>query len=140
MPFCETDAGRLYYRLDGADDTPVVVLHHSLGLDHGMWDAQAADLAPHFRVLRFDARGHGASPAPAGSTVTYQLVVTNAGPSIATGAAITDAVPPQLTGVSWSCVAAGTSSCGSASGTGDVNLSATVGVGRSWSRRSSSAS
>ncbi|HVW04346.1 MAG TPA: 3-oxoadipate enol-lactonase [Vicinamibacterales bacterium] len=74
MPFCETGTGRLYFRLDGADDEPVVVLHHSLGLDHGMWDAQAADLAPHFRVLRFDARGHGASPAPADTTATIETL------------------------------------------------------------------
>src|SRR5690606_20652141 len=53
----------------------------------------------------------------------------NAGPSVATGATITDIVPSQLTGVSWSCVAAGASSCGTASGTGDVNLQATVAAG-----------
>jgi 3-oxoadipate enol-lactonase/4-carboxymuconolactone decarboxylase len=70
MPFVETRTGRTYYRLDGAEDKPVVVLHHSLGLDHGMWDQQAADLAPHSRVLRLDARGHGASPARAeGATI-----------------------------------------------------------------------
>jgi 3-oxoadipate enol-lactonase/4-carboxymuconolactone decarboxylase len=66
MPFIHTPAATLYYRLDGADDKPVVVLSHSLGLDHGMWDRQAADLLPHFRVLRVDTRGHGASSDPAG--------------------------------------------------------------------------
>jgi 3-oxoadipate enol-lactonase/4-carboxymuconolactone decarboxylase len=74
MPFCEIDAGRLYYRFDGGDERPVVVLHHSLGLDHAMWDAQAADLAPHFRVLRFDARGHGASSAPSDATTTVEAL------------------------------------------------------------------
>ena len=53
-----------------------------------------------------------ASTAPAGSTVTYQIVVSNAGPSNVAGATITDTVPPQLTNVNWTCVAAGTSSCG----------------------------
>src|SRR5690606_14792617 len=53
----------------------------------------------------------------------------NAGPSVATGATITDIVPLQLTGVSWSGVAAGASSCGTMSGTGDVNLQATVEAG-----------
>lgn len=66
MPLFKTADGPLYYRLDGVDDRPVVVLSHSLGLDHGQWDAQAADLAPHFRVLRYDTRGHGASMVPAG--------------------------------------------------------------------------
>jgi 3-oxoadipate enol-lactonase/4-carboxymuconolactone decarboxylase len=74
MPFADTPAGRLYYRFDGADDKPVVVLSHSLGLDHGLWDRQAADLAPHFRVLRFDAPGHGASPAPANAETTIEAL------------------------------------------------------------------
>jgi 3-oxoadipate enol-lactonase/4-carboxymuconolactone decarboxylase len=67
MPFVTTTDGvRHYYRLTGAAGRPVVVLSHSLGLDHGMWDPQAADLEPHFQVLRYDLRGHGASDAPAG--------------------------------------------------------------------------
>ena len=67
MPFVTTaDGVRHYYRLTGAADRPVVMLSHSLGLDHGMWDPQAADLEPHFQVLRYDLRGHGASDAPAG--------------------------------------------------------------------------
>jgi 3-oxoadipate enol-lactonase len=32
-----------------------------------MWDEQAAVLAKHFKVLRFDTRGHGASDAPKGA-------------------------------------------------------------------------
>ena len=38
-----------------------------------MWDAQAADLLPHFRVLRYDTRGHGASSAPAGDYSIAEL-------------------------------------------------------------------
>jgi 3-oxoadipate enol-lactonase / 4-carboxymuconolactone decarboxylase len=55
-----------FFRLDGAPDRPVLVFSHSLGLDHGMWDAQAADVLPYFQVLRYDTRGHGASSVPAG--------------------------------------------------------------------------
>ena len=73
MPFVPTTSGTIYYRLDGADGKPVVVLSHSLGLDHGMWDAQVECLSPHFRVLRFDTRGHGASPAVAGDYTIEQL-------------------------------------------------------------------
>jgi 3-oxoadipate enol-lactonase / 4-carboxymuconolactone decarboxylase len=66
MPFLSLEWGRCYYRLEGADDRPIIMLSHSLGLDHGLWDRQVADLLPHFQVLRYDLRGHGASDAPAG--------------------------------------------------------------------------
>jgi 3-oxoadipate enol-lactonase / 4-carboxymuconolactone decarboxylase len=73
VPFLEHDNRRSYYRLDGQDDRPAIVLSHSLGLDHGMWDAQAADLLPHFRVLRYDTRGHGASSVPSGDYTIESL-------------------------------------------------------------------
>lgn len=50
----------------GPKDAPVVVLSNSLGSTHTMWDAQADVLAEHFRVVRYDTRGHGGSPVPAG--------------------------------------------------------------------------
>ena len=73
MPFFTSDGARHYYRLDGRDDRPVVMLSHSLGQDHSMWDPQAADLGQHFRVLRYDIRGHGASDATAGEYTVEQL-------------------------------------------------------------------
>lgn len=45
---------------------PAVVLSNSLGSDRRMWDAQLADLERHFTVVRYDTRGHGASPVPTG--------------------------------------------------------------------------
>lgn len=59
------------YRIDGSG--PWLVLSHSLGTDHSIWDKQVAALAPRFRVLRFDARGHGGSSAPAGAYDFAQL-------------------------------------------------------------------
>jgi 3-oxoadipate enol-lactonase len=47
-------------------DAPVVVLSGSLGTTHAMWDPQVPALAEHFRVVRYDTRGHGASLAPQG--------------------------------------------------------------------------
>jgi 3-oxoadipate enol-lactonase len=41
-----------------------VVLVHAIGCDHRMWDALEKALAPRFRVIRVDVRGHGASPVP----------------------------------------------------------------------------
>lgn len=66
MPFLNIDNTRLFYRLEGREGLPVLVLSHSLGCDHGMWSPQMPDLLEHFCVLRYDTRGHGASDAPAG--------------------------------------------------------------------------
>jgi 3-oxoadipate enol-lactonase len=42
------------------------VLHHPLATNLGTWDALTASLNKTYRVIRFDARGHGASAAPPG--------------------------------------------------------------------------
>ena len=73
MPFVQINGHRCHYRLHGRDTDPVVVLSHCLGLDHGMWDTLAAQLAPHARVLRYDTRGHGASEATPGDYPVEQL-------------------------------------------------------------------
>ena len=73
MPLLHTGSGRIFYRLSGGDDRPVVVLSHSLGQDHGMWEAEAAILSEHFRVLRYDIRGHGASDVVEGDYSVEQL-------------------------------------------------------------------
>lgn len=52
--------------LSGPADAPVVVLSNSLGSTHRMWDAQRDVLEERFRLLRYDTRGHGASPVPSG--------------------------------------------------------------------------
>ena len=50
----------------GPPDAPVLVLAGSLGSTHRMWDAVVPALAEHLRVVTYDARGHGGSPAPEG--------------------------------------------------------------------------
>jgi 3-oxoadipate enol-lactonase/4-carboxymuconolactone decarboxylase len=73
MPFLNIDGLRSYYRLDGGDHQPVLILSHSLGQDHGQWDPQIPDLVRHFRVLRYDIRGHGATDVPAGDASIERL-------------------------------------------------------------------
>src|SRR5262249_54296053 len=46
---------------------PPVLLVHGFPLDHGMWDAQVAALAPRQRVLAPDLRGFGRSVVTDGS-------------------------------------------------------------------------
>lgn len=66
MPFLEIDGARIHYRFDGPDEAPVLLLSNSLGTDLGLWDPQMPVFARGFRVLRYDARGHGASSATPG--------------------------------------------------------------------------
>jgi 3-oxoadipate enol-lactonase/4-carboxymuconolactone decarboxylase len=66
VPFSTINNRRLFYRLEGPEDKPALVLSHSIGADHGMWAPQVPDLLSHFRVLRYDICGHGASDAPRG--------------------------------------------------------------------------
>jgi 3-oxoadipate enol-lactonase/4-carboxymuconolactone decarboxylase len=73
MPLKQIGNVSCYYRLEGVAGRPVLVLSHSLGLDHGMWDAQTAALLPHCQVLRYDTRGHGASSVPAGDYSIAEL-------------------------------------------------------------------
>ena len=55
-----------HYVLEGPEDAPVLLFASSLGTTHAMWDPQAEALRDEFRVLRYDHRGHGESPAPPG--------------------------------------------------------------------------
>jgi len=61
MPIAISEGARIFYRLEGAADKPLLVLVHSLGVDHGLWDPQMPALLRYFQVLRLDLRGHGAS-------------------------------------------------------------------------------
>jgi 3-oxoadipate enol-lactonase len=56
----------VHHRLDGPEDAPVLVLSNSLGTTHRMWDDNIEPLTERFRVVRYDTRGHGDSPAPPG--------------------------------------------------------------------------
>ena len=71
--FANSGGARIYFRLEGRDDFPLLVFSHALGTDHGLWDAQAAALTARFQILRFDTRGHGASDAQAGEYTMAQL-------------------------------------------------------------------
>jgi len=65
---------RLNYRIDGPVNAPWLTLSHSLATDISMWEPQIAALSQHFRVLSYDARGHGSSQVPTGPYTMQQLV------------------------------------------------------------------
>ena len=56
----------LAHVLEGPAAAPVVVLPSSLGTTRELWDAQVDALTADFLVLRYEHRGHGASPVPPG--------------------------------------------------------------------------
>ncbi|ONI80300.1 3-oxoadipate enol-lactonase [Saccharothrix sp. ALI-22-I] len=57
---------KLHYEWSGPSDAPVVVLGNSLGTTTALWERQLPVLHRRFRVLRYDHRGHGGSPAVPG--------------------------------------------------------------------------
>ena len=66
MPFCGRDGNRIYWKLEGRDDAPPLVLLNSIGTDMDLWAAALPVLLGAFKVLRIDTRGHGASDVPSG--------------------------------------------------------------------------
>ena len=73
----------------------------------------------------------GVTTAPAGSTVTYSIVVSNAGPSSVSGATVFDTLPTAIAYASWTCTASAGGNCGAASGFGGINQTIGLPVGGS---------
>jgi len=63
--FIDVGNTQLYYEEMGTGE-PLVMIHGGL-LDRRMWDDQFAVFAESYRVIRYDARGHGLSKAPSGA-------------------------------------------------------------------------
>jgi 3-oxoadipate enol-lactonase len=67
MPTINADDGcPLHVDVEGREGAPVLLLSNSLGTNLHMWDEQAPEFAKHFRLVRYDRRGHGKSGAPKG--------------------------------------------------------------------------
>jgi len=61
------DGTRLAYQIEGAADRPVLLLVNSIATDLHMWDDNMPEFTQHFRVLRYDLRGHGRSDVSLGA-------------------------------------------------------------------------
>ena len=61
----------IHYTIEG--EGPLVTMSHSLGCNLSMWDEQARALKERYRVLRFDARGHGQTSVPSGPYSLEQM-------------------------------------------------------------------
>jgi len=58
MPFTPTG---IYWKRDGIEDAPALVLLNSIGTDMDLWEPVLPFLCERFALLRIDTRGHGAS-------------------------------------------------------------------------------
>lgn len=58
MPFARAIDADIHYEDSGADGPPVL-LAHEFFMDRTMFASQTAALAPEFRIVSWDARGHG---------------------------------------------------------------------------------
>jgi 3-oxoadipate enol-lactonase len=67
MPLINADDGcPINVEVEGRDSAPALMLSNSLGTDLRMWDDQVGEFAKHYRVIRYDRRGHGKSGVPQG--------------------------------------------------------------------------
>lgn len=70
----KTNGIEVNYEIDAGDrEGPWITLSHSLACNLHMWDDQMVELTKHFKVLRFDTRGHGLSDAPPGDYTLEQM-------------------------------------------------------------------
>jgi 3-oxoadipate enol-lactonase len=66
MPDIDADGCMIHAEVEGPERAPVLMLSNSLGTNLHMWDDQVAPFTRHFRLLRYDRRGHGRSGVPQG--------------------------------------------------------------------------
>jgi uncharacterized repeat protein (TIGR01451 family) len=99
----------------GQPDASGALAGGSYSLVGGFWAVEA--LSADVSITKTD----GQTSVVPGQTVTYTIVASNPGPDAANGSRVTDTFPVLLTGVGWTCTAAGGASCVVGSGTGDID-------------------
>ena len=74
MPDIKVDDGCvIHVEVEGPEGAPVLMLSNSLGTNLHMWDDQVAPWTRHFRLVRYDRRGHGKSSVPKGPYTMERL-------------------------------------------------------------------
>ena len=69
----ESNGARISYTVDGPLDRPVLLFINSIGTTRDLWKQQVPALVGTYRIIRYDARGHGSSSVPAGDYTIAQL-------------------------------------------------------------------
>jgi len=73
MPIAKLQDVKIHYEWAGTAGLPILVFCNGLGTNLHMWDPQIATFSKHFRILRYDTRGHGQSEVTPGPCTIEQL-------------------------------------------------------------------
>jgi uncharacterized repeat protein (TIGR01451 family) len=121
-----------WYTVDGGGATFSTGGTYSLGGTIGQPDASGPLAGGNFSVIGgfwgvavsladlSITKTDGLASAVPGQSVTYTIVVSNAGPDPDPNAQVVDTLPAEITAATWTCVGAGGGTC-PASGTGNIN-------------------
>lgn len=85
-------------------------------MNNSQTDTDSISLAADLSITKTD----GVSTVSPGGSTTYTITASNAGPSNATGATVTDTLPMGISGATWTCVGAGGGTC-TAAGMGSIS-------------------
>ena len=73
MPNIAINGESFNVQINGAESAPPLLISNSLSSDLTMWDEQVQSWSRHFRVIRYDQRGHGGSVVSPGPYTMDQL-------------------------------------------------------------------
>ncbi|HZI78517.1 MAG TPA: 3-oxoadipate enol-lactonase [Vicinamibacterales bacterium] len=73
MPSVSSSGATIAYDVHGDPGAPPLLFINSIGTRRELWDAQRRALEPSYRVIQYDARGHGQSSVPPGDYTIAQL-------------------------------------------------------------------
>ena len=93
-------------------------------VDDSSVDTDGLDPMGDLRIAKENQLSDGTEAVP-GAPITYEIAVSNDGPSDAVEATVTDVFPSELIDVSWECMPTAGSTC-PAMGDGDIGHSVTV--------------
>jgi 3-oxoadipate enol-lactonase len=77
MAHFEIDGLPFHIRIDGREGAPWVMMAHGLATNLAMWDDLVDVLKGEYQCLRYDARGHGATP-PTPGDYSFELLTRDA--------------------------------------------------------------
>jgi 3-oxoadipate enol-lactonase len=73
MPFVSSSGARIAYDVHGDAGAPPLLFLNSIGATRALWDRQRRAFEGAYRVVLYDARGHGQSDVPPGPYTIAQL-------------------------------------------------------------------